>query len=122
MKLVIHPPVEEARLQKIKDAAGSMTVVNAADENEAVAAMPDADGFFGKLTPPMLAAATRLRWVQSPTASLEHYLFPALIEHPCQLSNMRGIFADVIADQVLGYILCFARNLHIYIRRQREGR
>jgi phosphoglycerate dehydrogenase-like enzyme len=122
MKLVIHPPVEEARLQKIKNAAGSMTVVNAADENEAVAAMPDADGFFGKLTPPMLAAAKRLRWVQSPTASLEHCLFPELIEHPCQLSNMRGIFSDVIADQVLGYILCFARNLHIYIRRQKEGR
>ena len=122
MKLVIHPPVEEARLQKIKNAAGSMTAVNAADENEAVAAMPDADGFFGKLTPPMLAAAKRLRWVQAPTASLEHYLFPELIEHPCQLSNMRGIFSDVIADQVLGYILCFARNLHIYIRRQKEGR
>jgi phosphoglycerate dehydrogenase-like enzyme len=122
MKLVIHPPVEDARFQKIKTAAGSMTVVNAANENEAVAAMPDADGFFGKLTPRMLAAAKRLRWVQSPTASLEHYLFPELIEHPCQLSNMRGIFADVIADQVLGYILCFARNLHIYIRRQKEGR
>ena len=122
MRLVVHPPVEQARLQKIKTAAGSMTVVNAADENEAVAAMPDADGFFGKLTPPMLAAAKRLRWVQAPTASLEHYLFPELIEHPCQLSNMRGIFADVIADQVLGYILCFARNLHIYIHRQKESR
>jgi phosphoglycerate dehydrogenase-like enzyme len=122
MRLVIHPPVDEARFQKIKTAAGSMTVVNAADESAAVAAMPDADGFFGKLTPPVLAAAKRLRWVQSPTASLEHYLFPELIEHPCELSNMRGIFSDVIADQVMGYILCFARNLHIYIRQQKEGR
>jgi phosphoglycerate dehydrogenase-like enzyme len=31
---------------------------------------------------------------------------------------MRGLFSDVIADQVMGYILCFARNLHTYVRRQ----
>jgi phosphoglycerate dehydrogenase-like enzyme len=60
--------------------------------------------------------------VQAFTASLEHYLFPALIEHPCALTNMRGLFGDVIADQVMGYILCFARNLHVYIRRQIEHR
>jgi phosphoglycerate dehydrogenase-like enzyme len=28
----------------------------------------------------------------------------------------------VIADQVMGYILCFARNLHTYVRRQIEHR
>jgi phosphoglycerate dehydrogenase-like enzyme len=67
-----------------------------------------------------LAAAKKLRWVQSGTASLEHYLFPALVAHPCQLTNMRGLFSDVIADQVMGYVICFARNLHIYIRNQIE--
>src|SRR5262249_21246146 len=29
---------------------------------------------------------------------------------------------DVIADQVMGYIICFARNLHRYIRNQWAGR
>src|SRR5687768_2782130 len=120
MKLVIHPPVEPTRLQKIREAAGSMRVVNAQDDAEALREMPDADAFFGKLRPPMLAAAQRLRWVQSPTASLEHYLFPALVEHPCQLTNMRGLFSDVIADHVFSYILCFARNLHVYLRQQQE--
>ena len=38
------------------------------------------------------------------------------------LTNVRGLFGDVIADQVLGYVLCFARNLHTYIRRQVERR
>ena len=28
----------------------------------------------------------------------------------CQLTNMRGLFSDVIADHVLGMMLCFARN------------
>jgi len=122
MKLVIYPPVEAARLGLIHEAAGSMTVVNAHGADEARREMEGADAFFGKLTPDLLAAATKLRWVQAPTASLEHYIFPELVEHPCQLTNMRGLFSDVIADQVLGYVLCFARNLHTYIRQQSEGR
>lgn len=122
MKLVIHPSVEDSRFLRIRDAAGTMQIVNARDGAEAAEEIADADAFFGKITPPLLARAKRLRWVQSPTASLEHYLFPELVEHPCVLSNMRGLFSDVIADQVFGYVLCFARNFHVYFRRQMQRR
>jgi len=122
MKLVIHPPVEEARLKKISEAAPDVGVVNAQSEEEALAAVADADAFFGKITPPMLAAAKQLKWVQSATASLEHYVFPALIAHPCQLTNMRGLFSDVIADQVFGYMICFARNFLQYFRNQQAAK
>lgn len=122
MKLVIHPPVEPERLDRITAAAGPMAVVNAADEEHALRHMPNADAFFGKITPRLLAAAPGLRWVQSPTASLEHYLFPELAAHPCVLTNMRGLFSDVIADQVMGYVICFARNLHVYVLQAAAGR
>jgi phosphoglycerate dehydrogenase-like enzyme len=122
MKLVIHPPVEPDRLDRITAAAGPMTVVNAADEADALRHMPDADAFFGKLTPRLLAASPKLRWVQAPTASLEHYLFPELAAHPCVLTNMRGLFSDVIADQVMGYVVCLARNLHVYVLQAAAGR
>src|SRR6202011_793851 len=45
-----------------------------------------------------------------------------LVTHPCLLTNMRGLFSDVIADQVFGYIICFARNLHLYIQQQLQAR
>jgi phosphoglycerate dehydrogenase-like enzyme len=122
MKLVIHPPVEAGRLERVRAAAGAMLVVNAPDETEAGRAIADADAFFGKLTPGLLRAAGRLRWVQAATASLEHYLFPELIAYPCTLTNMRGLYSDVIADQVFGYIICFARNFHRYLRNQLAGR
>src|SRR5947209_505258 len=121
MQLVIYPAVEAERLHRIVAVAGPMTVCNAANEAEALRHIADADAFFGKLTPPALAAARRLRWVQAPTVSLEHYVFPELIAHPGVLTNMRGLFSDVIADQVLGYVLCFARNLHRYVLRQQRG-
>ena len=118
MKFVIHPAVEEERLQSLKTAAPGAEWVNAAGRDEAAAAMAGADAFLGKITPDLLERADRLRWVQSFTASLEHYVFPELVAHPCTLTNMRGLFGDVVADQVMGYVLCFARNLHTYIRNQ----
>ena len=121
-KLVLFPEVDAERLLAIRQAASGMTVVNCLEESAARAEIVDADAFFGKLTPPLLDAATRLRWVQSATASLEHYVFPALVAHSCTLTNMRGLFSDVIADHVLGYVLCFARNLHFYVRQQIERR
>ena len=123
MKLVVHPPVEPERLAAIVAAASDeLAVVNASDAGAAMAAISKADAFFGKITPELLAASGRLRWIQAPTASLEHYIFPELVEHAAILTNMRGLFSDVIADHVMAYVLCFARNFHTYIRRQMERR
>ncbi|WZO95799.1 D-2-hydroxyacid dehydrogenase [Isosphaeraceae bacterium EP7] len=119
-KFVIHPAIDADRLAVLQAEAPGAIWVNASGHDEASAAMPGADAVLGKVTPEMLGRADRLRWVQSFTASLEHYIFPELVAHPCTLSNMRGLFGDVIADQVMGYILCFARNLHVYIRNQAE--
>jgi phosphoglycerate dehydrogenase-like enzyme len=121
MKLVIYPPVPEARLHKIRAAAAPMEVVQAHAEAEAVAAIADADALFGYLTPPLLRAARKIRWVQAPTASMEKYLYPELAASAVVVTNMRGIFSDVIADHVFGFILCFAKNFHIYIRQQSNG-
>jgi phosphoglycerate dehydrogenase-like enzyme len=117
MQMVTFPALDDERSAAVRQAA-EIEVVVCATEAEAVAAIGTAQSFFGKMTPAILAAARQLRWVQSPTASLEHYLFPDLIEHPCTLTNMRGLFSDVIADQVMGYVICFSRNLHTYIRNQ----
>jgi phosphoglycerate dehydrogenase-like enzyme len=122
MKIVMYPAVESDRFEALQAAAPKAQWVNAATAAEAEAAMPGADALLGKITPAMLSRADRLVWVQSFTASLEHYMFPELVAHRCVLTNVRGLFGDVIADQVIGYVLCFARNLHIYARQQVEHR
>src|SRR5437588_6041371 len=118
MKLLVYPAVSAERFAKIGVAAKPMTVVQAADEATALREIADADALFGYLTPAMLRVATRLRWAQSPTASMEKYLYPEIVASPVVVTNMRGIFSDVIADHVFGFILCFAKNFHVYIRQQ----
>lgn len=122
MKLVISPAVDDVRLVQICETAGKMSVANVAEPTLAIQDIVDADAFFGRLNREMLSVAQRLRWVQTPTASLEHYMFPELVEHPCVLTNMRGLYSDVIADHVFAYILCFSRNLHIYWRQQQVAK
>ncbi|WP_298866931.1 D-2-hydroxyacid dehydrogenase [uncultured Gimesia sp.] len=120
-KLLIYPAIDSKRLSRIQDVSDQLTITNANGLPEALDEIKDADAFFGKITPELLAPAVNLKWIQSPTASLEHYVFPELVEHPVQLTNMRGLFYDVIADHVMGFVLCFARNLHTYIRQQAES-
>ena len=103
MKLLIFPAVEAERLESIEKALDGDSVVNAADEDAALREIVDADAFFGRITPELLARAQRLRWIQAPTASMEHYLFPELIEHPAVLTNMRGY--SLIASRITCWAL-----------------
>lgn len=121
MRLVIYPGLADERLDQVRAAAPDVEIVDAPDEATAIASIDAADAFFGKMTPAILHNAKRLRWIQSPMASLEHYLFPALVAHPATLTNMRGIHSKPIAEQVMGYVLSFARNLHDYVRLQERA-
>lgn len=122
MKIVLFPPVDAPRVAKFNAIAGLHEVVNAPSLIEAKKSIVDADGFIGKITPELLGNSTKLNWVQSMTASLEHYVFPELINHPSVLTNMRGIFSDVVADHAMGMVLSFSRNLHRYALLQAQGK
>lgn len=122
MKLVIHPELDARRLKLVYSVNEELVVVNAESPESALAEIKDADGFYGKITPDLLSASTCLQWIQSPTASLEHYMFPELVNHSCTLTNMRGLFYDVIADHVLMYILMFCRQMPYYARQQTQSK
>jgi phosphoglycerate dehydrogenase-like enzyme len=118
MKLVIHPKIDSHRLKLCSSISDDLIIINAESLEFALLEIREANGFYGKITPELLAASTCLEWIQSPTASLEHYIFPELVHHSCVLTNMRGLFYDVIADHVLMYILMFCRQMPYYTRQQ----
>lgn len=109
------PSLREALVQSCPD----VDVCMPEDAEEARRQIRDAEVVYGILTPELLAAARRLRWVQVPRAALETVLFPELVKHPSAMTNMRGIYADVIADHVMTFALMFARGMLYYLRAQR---
>lgn len=120
MKLLIYPAVGQDELRAIRSVSSEVDIQNIESEARALEIIDDIDAMYGRITPELLARAKKLRWIQTPMAGLEHYMFPELAESDLTLSNMQGIYSDNIADHVMGYILMFARGFHIFLRRQLE--
>lgn len=120
MDLLIFPPLNAEELAQVAAVSDEVEIVNAQSEDEALAAIADADAMYGNITPEMLSRAGKLRWLQTPIAGLENYMFPTLAESDVTVTNMSKIYSDMIADHALGFILMFARGLHLYVRRQIE--
>ena len=114
MKMLCYPALDAAELRDVQSRTGAADVLNARTRAQALDRMAEAEAFYGHLTPELLARARRLRWVQAPLAGLENYIFPALAQSDVILTNMAGIYSDMISDHALTYVLMFARGFHLY--------
>lgn len=121
MNFLIYPPLTPDELEQVRAVSAELEIVNAVTEEEALDAIPQALGMYGNLSPALLERAESLRWLQTPIAGLEHYMFPALAESEVVVSNMAKIYGDMIADHAFCFILMFARGIHLYMRRQIRG-
>ncbi len=120
VKMVFWPGLSDDVMRRIQ--ALDVRIAVATSEAEALIEMEDADAFYGKMTPALLKAGQKLRWIQATSAGLDDYFFPELRTSSVAITNLRGIYSDVIADHVFGFILSFARGMHIYTRRQVDGK
>jgi phosphoglycerate dehydrogenase-like enzyme len=122
IKLLIYPPEDETLPERVRETVPGVSVVVAHDAAEASREIVDADAVYGRVDKDLLAAARRLRWIQSPAIGLERTMFPELIAHPSMMTNPRGIFADDIADHVMALVTGFARQMPRSIRQQLQHR
>ena len=106
---------------KVSD--GQATVYFAADDDDAVTALADADILHAhRLTPQLYAAGPRLQWIHLSSAGVDHSLFEPLIDSEVVLTNSRGLHAQPMAEWVLGALLYWSQRFAIAEewRRDRE--
>ncbi|MFW5750748.1 MAG: D-2-hydroxyacid dehydrogenase [Planctomycetota bacterium] len=77
---------------------------------------------YGTLDEPTFAALSDLEWIQQNFAGVEGLLFPALVESPVVVTNVRGAYATLMAEHVLAGLLYFARDLPRHRARRDWGR
>jgi phosphoglycerate dehydrogenase-like enzyme len=94
------------------------------DQAETLRAIPGADVCFTPfLTPEMVNAAPRLRWVHSSAAAVEGLLpLSALAARNIAITNSRGVQAVPMAEHVMGGLLVLARKYDRTLAAQREHR
>ncbi|MFW5415303.1 D-2-hydroxyacid dehydrogenase [Nocardiopsis sp. CNT-189] len=64
--------------------------------------------------------ADALEWVHAATTGVDNLMFPGLVESGTAVTNSRGVFDRPIAETVLGFVVSFAKGLHITRDLQRE--
>ena len=125
-KFVFMPPQSDQNIEwasKLAAEIPAYSVATPETDEEAVEMLKDADAAFGVIPPKALAAATKLRWIQSPAAAPPAgYYYPELINHQATVCNPRGVYNDHIAQHILMYMLALARGLPHYLNAQRESR
>ncbi|MCW4037516.1 MAG: D-2-hydroxyacid dehydrogenase [Candidatus Bathyarchaeota archaeon] len=109
--------------QRVEEAGGLLVFTD--NYEEAVREIVDTDILFGFITPEILEKARQLKWIQAPMSSMgtprgEYYIFPTLQESDVVLTNMSGIYSDVISTHVFAFITSFARDFPTLFRNQHD--
>jgi phosphoglycerate dehydrogenase-like enzyme len=123
LRKVLVPDLDPQVMPQLRAVVPGVEFVVARDAADAAKLAPDVDAAVGFCTPELLAAAPKLRWVQSMSAGVERCVaIPAVRERKVLLTNMQRVAGPVMAEHVLALMLAISRNLHFYIPEQRAGR
>jgi D-2-hydroxyacid dehydrogenase (NADP+) len=114
-----YSPLGDAEMAELRAAAPSLNIVKPAPERMD-AELKDADGIIGAVSPEILRAAPKVRWVQIGSAGAERALFAELKSRPITLTNCRIVQGPEIADHAFALLLSLTRQLPMALRKQKE--
>jgi len=114
--------VQPRHVERIRG-CGPQVEVQVVRREEAEAYLPEAEVLLSWAVPDAwVERAPRLRWVHVTSAGVDHLLDGALWRSDVVITNSRGVHATPMAEHVLGWLLMFARNLHLHLEYQRQRR
>ncbi len=120
--LLVCLPAErlpEAQVAQIRAAAPDMRVVMTTDQAEVEPLLGEIAIAAGWFPHDLLPRARRVRWLQEWGAGVDWLLrHPEVAELDFTLTNASGVHAIPISEQILSYLLAFARGLPAAIRAQ----
>jgi phosphoglycerate dehydrogenase-like enzyme len=118
MKLLLAS-IEGEQYFDILNDVPDLEIVRASSPEEMLGHAADVDVIYAFPTPEFLAAATKLRWVQSPSAGVDYLMrFPQLVESDVIVTNTRGAHAPSIAEHTFGLLLSLTRCVPISLEWQ----
>ncbi len=110
-KKIVVVGMGPAEIQEMGQVSPDVAVV-AADTGNLNAQVADADAIFGTISPELFAADKKLKWVQTYSAGVETYRFPAFTNSDVVLTNCKIIQGPEIADHAFALLLSLTRQLN----------
>lgn len=123
MKVLIGPNpmgLEEA-IPDLKDKYPDIEFVHCANREHTARLIADTDVYMGWLNRDAFLTAKNLKWVQSPSSGVDHYLaIPDLAESDVLLTSARGTHSACLAESALAMILAFTRGIRDAVSWQQQ--
>lgn len=118
---VPHGSDPDELAEELERQTPELDLVRAQSYDDALHHMETADVVITReLTSELLDHANELDWIQALNAGVDSYDLDRIEEMGVTLTNASGVHANPIAEQVLGYMLVFERNIHQGIEQQRR--
>jgi phosphoglycerate dehydrogenase-like enzyme len=116
--------IPDEQVDRLRREQPDLTFLHATTADEAARDIVDVDASLSPwLTPPILGAATRLRWIHSSAAAVSDLLpLEEIARRGIVVTNSRGVQAVPMAEQVMAGLLALARRLDLAIAAQRDRR
>ena len=108
------------RATQLRELHPDLEVTFAHNDDEILEHIGEVDAFFGPATLEIVSAGKHLQWIQVPSAGVENYGYPELVNSNLILTNARGLYGIQLADHTMAFILSFSRCFNILMRRQHE--
>src|SRR3954452_355130 len=104
---------DAARVAEVQARHPGTELIVAANRDQVLDLIGDADGLFGAVNAMEFAAAEQIRWIQAGSAAAEWlWNVPALQSRDdVTVTNMRSAHAATIADHCFAFLLYFARGI-----------
>ncbi|HEU4752899.1 MAG TPA: D-2-hydroxyacid dehydrogenase [Armatimonadota bacterium] len=116
---VLIPAMSPEQIADLKATAPNVELIVCKNTDEALAQVADADGVYGLITPEIIRAGKKLKWVQTGSAGVENYVtIPELVNSDIVLTNMQKMFGPQISDHAMGFLLSFTRSLPYFLQLQ----
>jgi phosphoglycerate dehydrogenase-like enzyme len=114
---MLRSGLSDEHLHKIKAVSSEITIYKQEDMDK----MDEADVWFGSISEEQFNKAKKLRWVQSPSAGVEYYLYPSFVESDVILTNAKGCYGPAIGEHTIGLLFSLTRQLASQVRNMRNG-
>ncbi len=115
-------PLDGWRVTVIKSPSVSVGSSTNTASAETMAAIADAEVYFGYGVPAsLIEAAPMLKWAHSMAAGVGASITPVLRKRGLAFTNSAGLYGEGMAETVLAGVLHFVRGLDVAVRQQAEA-
>lgn len=118
LRIMLRSGLSEEHMQKLKAVSPEISILTSDHDDQ----IESVDVWFGGISEDQFKKAKRLRWVQSPSAGVEYYLYPSFVESDVQLTNAKGCYGPAIGEHAIGLLFSLTRSMANQARNMQEGK